>query len=232
MSFVKTLATLAVGFAAAKGFDKYKSIGGMTGVQKAVRDNPQLAGMTDQTFEMMEKMGLPTEQIKRMAGQFAEQAGSTQQSAMAGIGGLIAAIGGGAAAGASQTGSMIDAMTGTTMATDTMEDNAKLMIRAMIQAAKADGEIDAEERARIEAQLGDLTAEERAFVTSEFAAPVDPSSLAADVSEKMKAQVYATSVITMRVDTIAEASYLQELADALGLSPEARDRIHKSMGVA
>ena len=40
------------------------------------------------------------------------------------------------AGGAEQTSSMIDAMTGTTVATDTMEENAKLMIRAMIQAAR------------------------------------------------------------------------------------------------
>ena len=37
MSFVKTLATLAIGFAAAKGFDKYRKMGGMDGVQDALR---------------------------------------------------------------------------------------------------------------------------------------------------------------------------------------------------
>ena len=83
---------------------------------------------------------------------------------MAGIGGLMSALGGGMAGGAEQTSAMIDAMTGTTVATDTMEENAKLMIRAMIQAARADGEIDAEERAKIFEQLGDLDDAERAFI--------------------------------------------------------------------
>ena len=232
MSFVKALATLAVGFAAAKGYDKYKDMGGMAGVQKAVQDNPALANLQDQTVQMMEKMGMPTDQLKRMAGQVAEQAGVAQQSAMAGLGGLMTALGGGMAAGGAQAGSMIDAMTGTTAATDTMEENAKLMIRAMIQAAKSDGQIDSEEQERIMEHIGDLGKTERAFIEAELAAPVDPAALAADASDQMKAQVYATSLMAIRVDTVSEATYLQELADALGLSAEARARIHKSMGVA
>ena len=232
MSFVKALATLAVGFAAAKGYDKYKDMGGMAGVQKAVQDNPALANLQDQTVQMMEKMGMPTDQLKRMAGQVAEQAGVAQQSAMAGLGGLMTALGGGMAAGSAQAGSMIDAMTGTTAATDTMEENAKLMIRAMIQAAKSDGQIDSEEQERIMEHIGDLGKTERAFIEAELAAPVDPAALAADASDQMKAQVYATSLMASRVDTVSEATYLQELADALGLSAEARARIHKSMGVA
>ena len=80
--------------------------------------------------------------------------------------------------------------------------------------------------------IGDLGKTERAFIEAELAAPVDPAALAADASDQMKAQVYATSLMAIRVDTVSEATYLQELADALGLSAEARARIHKSMGVA
>ena len=54
MSFVRTLATLAAGFAAAKGYDKYKDMGGMPGVQDAMRNNPQLNAMSDQACERME----------------------------------------------------------------------------------------------------------------------------------------------------------------------------------
>jgi hypothetical protein len=68
---------------------------------------------------------------------------------------------------------MMDAVTGKTAATHALEENAKLMIRAMIQAAKADGEIDAEEWDRIQARLGDLEPEEKAFVEAEMAKPVD-----------------------------------------------------------
>lgn len=232
MSFVRTLATLAAGFAAAKGYEKYKDMGGMAGVQKAMQNNPQLASMSEQGFQALEKMGVPTDQLRRMSEQFLGQAGADSDSAMAGLGGLTSALGGGMAAGATGSASMMDALTGTTAATDSLEENAKLMIRAMIQAAKADGVIDDEERARIMEHLAELGATEQDFVEAEMRAPVDPVGLAHDTSEQMKAQVYAMSLMAMRVDKMSEATYLQELGDALGLAPETRERIHKSMGIA
>ena len=230
MSFVKTVATLAAGFAAAKGYDKYKDLGGMEGVKDAVRKNPQMAQMSDQALDMMEKMGLPTDQLKKMRDQFLQQ--SSDVASAAGVGGLMSALGGGLAGGAEQTGAMIDAMTGNTMATDAIEQNAKLMIRAMIQAAKADGKVDAEERKKIMASLGDIDAEERAFIEAEFDAPVDVMGLAKATSEQMAAQVYASALMTVRVDSLSEAEYLNSLANALGLSEETRARVHKAMGVS
>ena len=231
MSFVRTLATLAAGFAAAKGYEKFKDMGGMAGVQKAMQSNPQVANMSEQGLQALEKMGVPTDQLRKMSEQFLGQAGAGSANAMAGLGGLMSALGGGMAAGASGSASMMDALTGTTAATDALEENAKLMIRAMIQAAKADGEIDDEERAKIMEHLGELDAAERAFVEAEMKAPVDPVALAEDTSEQMRAQVYATSLMAMRVDKMSEIAYIQELSDALGLAPETRERIHKSMGI-
>ncbi len=230
MSFVKTVATLAAGFAAAKGYDKYKDMGGMPGVKDAMRQNPQVAQMSDQAFDMMEKMGLPTEQLKGMRDQFLGQ--SADAGAAAGFGGLMSALGGGMAGGAEQTSAMIDAMTGNTVATDTMEQNAKLMIRAMIQAAKADGEIDADERAKIMEHMGDVGTEERAFIEAELAAPADAMALAQDTSQQMAAQVYASALMTVKVDKVSEVEYLNTLAKALNLSDEARARVHQAMGVA
>lgn len=232
MSFVKTLATLAVGFAAAKGHEKYKDMGGMPGVKDAMRSNPQLAQMSDQAFDMMEKMGLPTDQLKSMRDQFMGQGGAAGGNAMAGMGGLMAALGGGMAGGAEQTSALIDSLTGTTAATDTMEENAKLMIRAMIQAAKADGEIDAEERAKIMEHMGDASIEERTFIEAQLDAPVDPMGLANDTSQQMAAQVYAAAIMTIRVDSLKEADYLNTLASGLGLSDATRDRVHSAMGVS
>lgn len=230
MSFVKTLATLAMGFAAAKGHSKYKELGGMDGVKDAMRSNPQVTEMSDQAFDMMEKMGLPTDQLKSMRDNFLGQMPGADPSAMAGLGGLMSALGGGMAGGAEQTSAMIDAMTGTTIATDTMEENAKLMIRAMIQAARADGEIDAEERAKIFEQLGDLDDAERAFIEEQLDAPLDAMALAEDTSQQLAAQVYATALMTIRVDNMSEATYLSDLAKGLGLTSETRARIHSAMG--
>ncbi|MEM6386151.1 MAG: DUF533 domain-containing protein [Pseudomonadota bacterium] len=232
MSFVRTLATLAVGFAAAKGHEKYKDMGGMPGVKDAMRTNPQLAQMSDQAFDMMDKMGLPTDQLKSMRDQFMGQAEGASAGAMAGLGGLMSALGGGMAGGAEQTSAMIDSLTGTTTATDAMEENAKLMIRAMIQAAKADGEIDAEERAKIMEHVGEAGPAERAFIEAELDAPVDAMALAQDTSQQMAAQVYATALMTIRVDNLKEAEYINTLAQGLGLSEETRNRVHTAMGIS
>lgn len=234
MSFVRTLATLAVGFAASKGYDKFKTMGGMAGMQKAMQNNPAMAGMTDQMGAMMEKMGVPggADGLKSMVEQWTGMAGQANDSAAAGMGGLMAALGGSAAAGATQASGMMDALTGNSATTDSMEENAKLMIRAMIQAAKADGEIDEGERDRILEYLGDLDAEEKAFVEAELAAPIDANALAADTGDAMKAQVYAMSLMAVKVDSTSEVDYLNGLANALGLSDDTRARVHQSMGLA
>ena len=232
MSFVRTLATLAVGYAAAKGMDKFKDMGGMAGVKDKMGDNPMEA-MTGPLGDMMEKMGVPggASGLNEMMSKFGGMAGSAGDQAAAGLGGLMSAFAGAGAAGATGMAGMMDAMTGTTLATDTIEDNAKLMIRAMIQAAKADGEIDAEERAKLLEHMKDLDAEELAFVEAELAAPVDVHALAADARGQGASQIYAMSVMAVRVDNPAEAQYLNALAAALGLSDTERARIHSTMGV-
>lgn len=233
MSFVKTLATLAAGFAAAKGVDQYRKMGGMAGVQKAMQDNPALANMQAQMGAMLEKMGVPggAKGLQDMASQWTGAGQQAGESAMAGLGGLMAALGGAAATGTEQAGQMMDTLTGNSATTATMEENAKLMIRAMIQAAKADGEIDDEEKERILGYLGDLDAEEKAFVEAELAKPIDVNGLAMETGAQAKAQVYAMSAMAIRVDTQSEVSYLDGLATALGLSDEDRKRIHASMGL-
>ena len=154
MSFVRTLATLAAGYAAAKGFEKYKEMGGMAGVQKSMRDNPQMASASDQVGAMLEKMGVPggAAGLQNMMDQWLGGAAKSGDAAAAGLGGLLTAITGAAATGTENAGKMMDAFTGKSAATNAMEENAKLMIRAMIQAAKADGEIDLEEQQKILAE--------------------------------------------------------------------------------
>lgn len=230
MSFVKTLATLAAGYAAAKGVDKFKGMGGMKGVQD------MMAGASEgqnPLGDMMKQMGLPGgDALQGMLGQLTGGGAATGGAAAAGLSGLMAALGGAAATGQENAASMMDSLTGTTVTTDTQESNAKLMIRAMIQAAKADGEIDEDEKAKILEHMGEMGPEELEFVKAELAGPIDIAGLAADTSEQMKAQVYAVSLMAVKVDHTSEAQYLNGLADALGLSAATRDQVHKSMGLA
>lgn len=243
MSFMRTLATVAVGFAAAKGIDKYKEMGGMAGLQKMMDASGQgggaagLPGMGD-LQKMADGMGLGGLMGGAGGGQNPLQAlmggmtGGTQAAGAAGLGGLMAAMQGAASASGQQADQMLGAMFEGTPAGDAMEENAKLMIRAMIQAAKADGEIDAEEQSKILDQLGEVSPEERAFVEQQLAAPLDIEGLARDTSEAIKAQIYATSLMAIHVDNRAEAAYLAQLSQALGLPKDVRDRMHAAMGIA
>jgi len=114
-------------------------------------------------------------------------------------------------------------------------DVASLTVKAMINAAKADGRIDEEERDRIIGKLeqGGISDEERRFVAEEMAKPLDIDSLARAVPNKQVAtQVYAASLLAIEVDTEQERRYLQDLAAALGLDSNAVAYLHSALNVA
>lgn len=228
MSFVKTLATLAIGFAAARGYAKYKDMGGMPGVKDAVKKAGEPGGVVDKWGEQAEKLGVPggAKMVREMYDRF----GGATEAAEAGLGGLIASMTSAAAAGGKVMADMMDAVSGATPASAINEANAKLMIRAMIMAAKADGEIDAEERAKIMDHLRDASDEEIAFVEAALDAPLDVSALAKETGATMREQIYSTSLMAIAVDTPAEQTYLAQLGTALGLSAETRAKLHVAMG--
>jgi uncharacterized membrane protein YebE (DUF533 family) len=68
------------------------------------------------------------------------------------------------------------------------------------------------------------------FVNAELAKPVDVAGLARDVPSGAAAQVYTMSVMGIDLDTNKEARYLQELSQALGMSPGAVNAIHERLG--
>jgi uncharacterized membrane protein YebE (DUF533 family) len=100
---------------------------------------------------------------------------------------------------------------------------ALLLIRAMIAAAAADGQIDADERARILSNLDQAgaDAEDHRFVEKELAAPQPIDGLLKEVQDQETAeQVYLASEMAIEVDSPAERSYLQYLAARLNLDPD------------
>jgi tellurite resistance protein len=233
MSFLRTLATLAVGFAAARGVDKYRKAGGMDAMKDMMRNAGAPGGIADQMGEMAEKLGIPggKDQVRKMVDQMGDNAARATEMGQSGLEGLIAAAKSAAVAGSGALEQMIGSVTKGTPVPVAMEENAKLMIRAMIMAAKADGEIDEGERKRIMEHLKDATAEEREFVMTELAAPIDVAGLAAQTGETARAQVYATALMAAGSDKPAEAAFLRQLAQALMLDDAARDALHAQMGV-
>ena len=119
------------------------------------------------------------------------------------------------------------------LATDEEQARAMLLVRAMIAAAKADGEVDPDERARIVARLKSVGAEDNAlrFVEEELAKPVDLYSITAEVRDAATAaEVYAASLAAIQTDTEAERKYLDNLALRLGLDRDAVDGLHRRLG--
>ena len=106
---------------------------------------------------------------------------------------------------------------------ETAARKALLLIRGMIAAAKADGTIDAEERARIIGKLREAgaDAEALAYVEQDMAAPLDVEAIVAQVKdEQTAAELFLASMFAINVDTPAEKAYLVQLADRLGLQAQ------------
>jgi uncharacterized membrane protein YebE (DUF533 family) len=110
-----------------------------------------------------------------------------------------------------------------------------ILLRAMIAAAKADGHIDAAERANIMEKVHavDLGAEAEAFLEKELANPVDIDDLvAAARTEEQKVELYTASRLTIDPDSRAERGYLDLLAGRLGLPDELLAHIDATVSAA
>jgi uncharacterized membrane protein YebE (DUF533 family) len=109
---------------------------------------------------------------------------------------------------------------------------AEALILAMIAAARADGEIDAEERRRIEERLekGGLSDEELVFVRGAMEGPVDIEKIvrAAD-SKEAATELFTVSLMAAPPDTATERGYFAMLAGRLRLEPELVASIEKTL---
>ena len=109
------------------------------------------------------------------------------------------------------------------------------LVRAMIAAAKADGKIDADEKAAIFERLNamDLDASSKAFVFDELSAPLDINAVIGGTTcPETAAEIYAASLVAIEADTAAEQAYLQMLAARLELEPGLVEEIHRSADAA
>ncbi len=110
-------------------------------------------------------------------------------------------------------------------------DQATILIRAMCNAAKSDGSVDQAEQQAIIGRLGELDQQEVAFLQQELSSPLDADGFARSVPRELAPQVYALSVMTVKVDTRAEVQYLTQLAQGLGLDQQTLDAIHQQAGL-
>ena len=112
------------------------------------------------------------------------------------------------------------------------DSRALLLIRAMIAAANADGEITAEERRRIITRLDDAggDADDHRVIEQELANPKPLDTLLAQVHDHDTAQqFYAASRAAMDGQTPTQASYLDYLRNRLDLPPDETAEIDQAM---
>ncbi|MGB5736998.1 MAG: tellurite resistance TerB family protein [Thiohalocapsa sp.] len=108
------------------------------------------------------------------------------------------------------------------LSNDAAEQRSRALFRAMIAAAKADGHIDAAERAAIQdasVQIG-LDDDTRLMLEAELARPLDAAEIAAGAdSPEAAAEIYLASLFVIDLDQPIERAYLDQLAVALNLQP-------------
>ena len=161
-----------------------------------------------------------------------------------GLGGLLESIsGGGSATGnagatAPSSGSLGDLLNGALQGkkipepAPAQEDQARLLIRAMVNAAKSDGNIDQEEQQKIVSNLGDdVSDEERQFVISEMQSPFDAQGFINSIPQGAGSQVYMMSLLGITLDTPEEAQYLDALRKGVSMSEAEANAIHNKLGV-
>ena len=116
-----------------------------------------------------------------------------------------------------------------------LEQHAELIVKAMINAAKADGRIDAGEVKRIIGKLQEdgIQESDQQYLIMEMQKPMETQQLiaAAQGRQDVAAQVYAASLLAIEVDTPAEKQYLDQLASGLGLAPQVTQQIHGLVGL-
>ena len=193
--------------------------------------------------------------------QAGQAAGGKQNLALGGLGGLLGSLlgGGGKSLGGALGGGLMallgamafKALQGTGQSTgrvplglvepqseaerEELENRSELVLKAMINASKADGKIDEGEAHRVVGKLQEAgaDAEGQRYVLELMRRPMETQALisAAKGHPNLAAELYAASLMAIEVDTPAEQSYLGKLASGLGLTPEVTRRIQEMVGL-
>lgn len=107
-----------------------------------------------------------------------------------------------------------------------------VLVRAMIAAARADGHIDEQERARITEKLAmsGVDTDLASFVRAELAKPVDVDALVKHAAtEAQKVELYTASRLAIEPTSRAERGYLDMLAGRLALPDTLIDHIEATI---
>jgi len=106
-----------------------------------------------------------------------------------------------------------------------------ILLKAMVNAAKADGEIDKEEQQKIMEFMGDMSNIEKMFVESELRNPLNLEEFVKEIPKGMEQQVYYMSLFAIDLDNSTEREYLEMLANKLNIAGTEVANIHEILEV-
>jgi hypothetical protein len=107
---------------------------------------------------------------------------------------------------------------------------ARLLVLAMLNAAKCDGQVSPDEERALLQHIDAADPATVQFLRTELAKPLNVREFAWSVPPGMEQQVYSLSLMAIDVDTPQEAAYLKELAHGLRLADNVRDQLHQKYG--
>lgn len=112
-----------------------------------------------------------------------------------------------------------------------LENHSRIMLAAIVAAAKSDGHFDDREQQMIRDQVNQLgDAETVQWVQQEIRKPLDISQIAAlAVSPEMAAEIYLVSLAIIDDQNDREKVYLDTLAEKLKLEPQLRMEIDRQL---
>jgi uncharacterized membrane protein YebE (DUF533 family) len=105
----------------------------------------------------------------------------------------------------------------------------RIVLRAILAAARVDGQIDEREQTLIDQEIarqgGDASL--RAWIEDQLRTPLDPWSIAADVAGDalLASEVYLASALAIGETGFLERAYLDGLAEHLGLDGDLKRRL-------
>ena len=141
---------------------------------------------------------------------------------------LRGSLGGNSAGTAAQTATP---QTYTQPSAQQQANDAEIIITAMLDAAKADGQVDADEFQRITSSLkqNGLGQDGMNYVIQKLQGPMETAKIVAAVKGRpeLAAEVYSASLMAINVDTDAERKYLTKLGKAMGLSTQVMSNIEQ-----
>ena len=113
-------------------------------------------------------------------------------------------------------------------------NDAEIILLAMIDAAKADGQVDADEFNKIMNSIKSSGVGQDGvnYVLQKLQGPMETAKIVAATKGRpdLAAQVYSASLMAIDVDTDAERNYLAKLAGAMGLSAQVIQNIEQLTG--